>query len=128
MLLVIIYNSYHQLLAMFLWFVLRVAKAPETNEPDLVEDLGQKRGRFCVCINAPIPFSWESGSQLTNRFLKTEASLIKVAKAPKTDEPDLVEDLGQKKEGFACVSVLRYPSAGKVGINLSIASLRLWPP
>ena len=74
MLLVIIYNSYHQLLAMFLWFVLRVAKAPETNEPDLVEDLGQK------------------------------------------------------KEGFACVSVLRYPSAGKVGINLSIASLRLWPP
>ena len=35
--------------------------------------------------SAPIPFSWESGNQWTNRFLKTEASLIfKPGQSPNT--------------------------------------------
>ena len=33
-----------------------------------------------------------------------------------------------KQWGRSCVSVLRYPSAGKVEINLWMASLRQWPP
>ena len=43
--------------------------------------------------SAPIPFSWGSGNQLMNRFLKTEASLK------------------------VLLTVLRYPSAGAVGID-----------
>ena len=35
--------------------------------------------------SAPIPFSWESGNQLMNRFLKIEASLIlKPGQSPST--------------------------------------------
>ena len=42
--------------------------------------------------------------------------MVRVAKAPQTYQPGLEEGFGQKIRKIL-LTVLRYPSAGKVGIN-----------
>ena len=53
--------------------------------------------------------------------------MSRVAKTPQTYIPGLEEGLGQTTRQVLCVSALIPFSPGKVGSNLWIASLRLWP-
>ena len=56
--------------------MLRVAKTHPTNLQTWFGGKFWLKNEESFFDSAPIPFSWESGNRLINRFLKTEASLI----------------------------------------------------
>ena len=72
------------------------------------------------------PFCYVSGKYIF--FISPKGrGLGRVAKPPQTYKPGLEGGFGQQMRKIL-LAVLRYPSAGKVGINWWIASLRLRPP